>query len=300
MKLGFVLNGAVVAVLLFGAVAPPAAADEVLGKLGGVELSGDQVKQMLDGMNPEVKARLAASKVNLGRFISLELVQEKLASEARAKGWDKRPEVVEAAERAKEQVIISYYLNSFLQPGNDYPSDDQVNAFYEANKKRFLTPGQYHVAQIYLSLSRGAGPAVVEEMKKKAEDIVEQARDGADFAALAKKNSDHRESASHGGDAGWVAENRLLPEARAALKKLAVDEISDPIKTVQGWHILKLLGTRPPKVRPLDQMRAAIVAELRVRKTQANEVKYRRDLVTKTPPVINEAELTKLWNSIKP
>src|SRR5512146_1815694 len=102
--------------MLSGIAHPASAADDVLGKLGAVQLKTDDVKTLLDGMNAAARARLAASRDNLDRLVRQELVRRELAEEARAKGWDKRPEVLQAMERARQQILISFYLNSLAQP----------------------------------------------------------------------------------------------------------------------------------------------------------------------------------------
>lgn len=190
MKIEFSFKEAVVGLMLLGSIEALAIGDDVLGRLGTVEPSAGEVKQMLTGMNARTRMLLVASQECLGRFINGELIREEMAFEARAKGWDKRPEVREALERARDEVIISYYLSSFLQPDGSYPSEDEVNTFYQANRTRFLAPRQFHLAQIYLSAPTGADSAAADEKRKGAEDIAAQARAGADFGELARNSSE--------------------------------------------------------------------------------------------------------------
>jgi len=79
-----------------------------------------------------------------------------------------------------------------------------------------------------------------EDAEKRAQSVLEEIRKGADFAETAKKHSEDTETASQGGDLGFIAKGMMVPEFEDAAYKLSVDQVSDPIKTVYGYHILKV------------------------------------------------------------
>jgi len=290
----------ILALMLQGGFWGKAMADDVVGKIGGVELKTSKAKQILEEQNPQARTQLAASPANLDRFVRSILVREALAAEARAKGWDRRPEVLRAIERAAEEVLISAYVGSLAQPPADYPRDQDIKAFYDANQGRFFAPRQVHFAHIYLSTPPGADPNKVEEIRKKAEVLSERVRVGSDFAALAKQNSEDRTSADQGGDMGWHAEIRLAPYIRETLNTLSKNQVSDPVGGPQiGWHVLKLLDVRPAALQSLAAVRDAVTAELRARKLRENGDKYVEELVRRTPPLVDEIELTRLRESVR-
>jgi len=83
-----------------------------------------------------------------------------------------------------------------------------------------------------------------------ANKILEQLKNGANFAELAAKNSTDTGSAPKGGDLGWFGKGKMLPEFESAAFGLAVGEISQPVQTTYGWHIIQVLGH---EVRPLTE-----------------------------------------------
>lgn len=279
------------------ALTAPATAQSI-ARFGPVEMSAGELQRLLAAQPADVRAQLASSPESLDRLVRTELVRKAVLAEARAKGWDKRPEVVERVERAREQAIVSSYVNELARPPADYPPEAEIAAFYEANKQRFLRPRELRVAQIYLR--RPADPALAEVVAKRAASLAEQARSaGADFAALAKQSSEHAESAAKGGELGWLSEAALVPEVRAAVASLAPGSVTSPIATPDGWHIVRVLEVKDAAPATLAEARPAIVSALRLRRAQELEAKYLDDLLAKNPPTVDQAELGKLRQALR-
>jgi len=95
------------------------------------------------------------------------------------------------------------------------------------------------------------------EAKKRLEAIAGRIADGDDFAILAKANSDDSGSAIQGGDLGWVVPGLLVPPFEKAMSELAVDEISQPVQTQFGWHLIQVLGRRSKDNRENQQKNQA-------------------------------------------
>ncbi len=276
------------------------AQDVVIGKLGATEVKMSDLKKILESQPPESKNALLASLPELERLVRNELIRSNLLIEAKSKGFDKRPEIVQQIERAKDQALLEAYANSIARPGSDYPSDADVKAFYDANPASFQVPTQYRVAQIYLAIPEGADKAKADSIAKLAQDLSTQAqKTTTDFAALAKEHSAHKESALKGGEMGWLPESQLIPDIKAALSQLTLGKTSAPIKANQGYHIMKLLEKKEPSVRPLADVKSSIVSALRYRKAQENERKYLEELSGKSPVAVNQIELTKAQSSLR-
>jgi peptidylprolyl isomerase len=219
--------------------------------------------------------------------VRTELFRRALLAEALAKGWDKRPEAIERMQRAREQALVSSYVDSLARPAADYPSAKELQEAYEANRGQLTVPRQYHVAQIYTT------------SREKAEDLAKKARaPGADFAALARSGSEHAESAARGGDMGWIAETQSLPEVAKALAAMKPGEVSAPIASGSSWHIVKLLEAREATLRPFDEVRGELAAALRLRRAQENEQRYYDELLKKSPIAVNEVVLVRLKDEL--
>jgi hypothetical protein len=270
-------------------------AGEVVVKMGGIELTLADARKLLEKQTPEVRAQLVASPAAMEKAIRAEIMRRAVLAEAASKHWEQRPEVADLLERAREQVIVGSYVSSLTRPAADYPSEQEIKAAYEANKAALAAPVQYHVAQIYLVLPEGADKATTAAIERKAAELAKTAHEkGADFAALARKSSEHRETAANGGDMGWLSEDRIAPEMRSVIAALAPGEVSGPIKLSQGWHILKLLERKDAAPRSLDEVRDTLVQALRRKKAQENEAQYLQELASKTPLAVNGIALGKL------
>ncbi len=267
----------------------------VLAKMGDVELRVDELKAILDAAGPDAKNQLAQQPAEVNRIVRTELLRKALAAEARGKAWDKRPEVLAQMDRAREQVLVSSYMNSVSRPPESYPSEADIRAAYDQSQNTFVVPKQYRLQQIFVLAPPETDKAAYAKAQAKVNDLSEKARKrGADFAALAKASSEHAESAAKGGDMGWVAEGSLIPELRDPVSTLKKGDVSAPVKTAQGWHILRLEDAREKGVRPLPEVRDQIASALRLRRAQETEAAYITFMTNKTPVNINEQELGKV------
>ena len=279
---------------------PLALAQDIVGKMGAVELTAAELKPILDAQPPEAKRQLAADPKQLDRLVESELVRKAVLAEAKQKGWDKRPELQLMIDRAREQVIVGSYVSNVAKPADGYPTEDEIKQFYEANKAQLQAPGQYQIAQIFLPAPAGTDKAKADEAEKKIKELgAKLAKTPADFAKLAKENSAHKESADKGGEIGWVGEDQMVAEIRTVAVKLNKGDVSPPIKSAAGWHLIRLLDKKPPSLRPLAEVRPNLVSAMRQRKVQEGERVYLEALRTKARPTINQIELNKIVESLK-
>lgn len=268
------------------------AADPVVARMGSVVLRVSDLRLLLDAQAPEVRRQVTATPDVLDRLTRTELFRRVLLDEARASGWDKRPEVVAQMARAREQLLVNTYIGKLTQAPGDYPAEAEVEALYKARAAELTVPPRKRLAQIFLAVDgSGNGP----EIGRKAESLSRRAREkNADFAALARANSQHQESAGQGGDLGWLAETDMIPELRGVIAGLAPGQVSDPIRSANGWHVVKVVEDRPVTVRPLASVREALVASLRRTRARENEQRYLDRLAEKSPPSISHASLEQL------
>src|SRR4051812_2840945 len=195
-----------------------AAADDLVGKMGDVELRSSELMLILDAQAPDARRQLATDPPALERLVRSELMRKAVLHEAKQKGWDKRQELQPMIERARDQVIVSSFVSNVAKPGDGYPSEEEIKQFYESNKAQLVAPAQFQLAQIFLPAAESADKAKAEEAKKKIGELsAKLGKSGADFAKLAKENSAHKESAEKGGELGWVSEEQMVPEIRRAV-----------------------------------------------------------------------------------
>ena len=138
---------------------------------------------------------------------------------------------------------------------------DKHHAAYAANLDRFRTPERVRVRHILLK-TQDKPAAEAPNIEKRAQDLLKQARSGADFAQLASKNSEDPGSAAKGGDLDWITRGQTVPEFEQAAFSLKPGQISDLVKTVYGFHILKIEAKEDARLRPLAEVKEQLRKEL--------------------------------------
>ncbi len=143
-------------------------------------------------------------------------------------------------------------------------SDAELQAAYEARRDEFQQDEEVRASHILFKVE-GDDEAAWEDARKKAEGIAEQARSGADFAELARKNSQDG-SASSGGDLGFFGRGRMVKPFEDAAFSLPKNDVSAPVRSQFGWHVIKVTDRREAGVKPLEQVRAVLESELKQQK----------------------------------
>jgi peptidyl-prolyl cis-trans isomerase D len=140
-----------------------------------------------------------------------------------------------------------------------------VERAYNNNLEQYTTPEQVRASHILLK-TEGKDDAAV---KARAEDILKQARGGANFADLAKKVSEDEASAKNGGDLDYFGRGRMVPEFDTAAFAMQPGQISDLVKTQYGYHIIQLVDKKAGTTRTLADLRPQITDQLAYERAQA-------------------------------
>lgn len=268
---------------------------EVIARVGSSDLTAEEVRATIASLDPRQQAALARDPALLSQTVRALLANRLVLREALAKKWDQQPKTVAQIERARENLIVETYLQSMTSPPESFPSEAEIKSVYEANPSAFLVPRRFRLAQIFIAQAKESDKAAEDEAQKKVNDLLKKLKQpGADFAAVAKSESDESESAGRGGEIGWVAESDLRPEIRGQIVALPKSAIAEPVRLDDGWHILKLLDTEASHTRPLAEVREALAARIRAERAEANRRAYLAELLKQSPPVINEIALSKL------
>jgi peptidyl-prolyl cis-trans isomerase D len=125
-----------------------------------------------------------------------------------------------------------------------------IERAYNDNIAQYTSPEQVRASHILLK-TEGKDDAAV---KAKAEDVLKQAKSGADFAALAKKYSEDEGSAKNGGDLDYFGKGKMVPEFDQVVFTMMPGQTSDLVKTQFGYHIIKLVDKKPAKVSTLAEV----------------------------------------------
>lgn len=287
-------RAAAVLLLIAGAAHAADTPDPVVAQRGAVTLTAKDVQQILAAADPEARAQMQRDPRLLMQRVRDRMLQLVLVDQAHTEKLDQRPDVAYRAEVARDGAIAESYVASKVSLPPDYPSQKEVEAAYAANKSKLMLARQYHLAQIVVAVPPNSPDATVAEAKKHAADLRRQVVDGhKDFAALARQSSDDKNSAEKGGDLGWMQENILLPDLRHALTGLATNAVTEPVRTPDGWHVLKVLGVKAPGVATLAEAHDTLVRAMRQERTLQLQRQFVMDMMQQEPIRIDQVELWK-------
>lgn len=165
--------------------------------------------------------------------------------------------------QTEERVVIEYLeLEASTMDLGEPPDDELLRGRFEAQKGRFLAPEQRLVSHVLIEVSPQADEATIETARQEAADIARRARDGEDFAELARALSDDAGSAPAGGDLGWVEPGIMVEAFENAMYELTLENpISDPVQTGFGWHVIQLREIQESEGMDFEQARPVLLEE---------------------------------------
>jgi len=167
------------------------------------------------------------------------------------------------------QRRVKYLIADLAQVRSSMTFDDgELEAYYEQNKESYRTGESVRASHILIPVAPDADPQAVETARARAAALVDELRGGADFATLARQASADPGSAARGGDVGFFSRGEMVPEFEEAAFGLAINAISDPIRTQYGFHILKVTEKRDAGYKPFEEVRADVMNKLTERKVK--------------------------------
>lgn len=194
----------------------------------------------------------------------------------------------ETPEQLKAEYVV---LNASVIANQVMVSDADVKSYYDQNAKRYTTEEQRRASHILITVPKDAPAKDRSAAKSKAESLLAQLhKNPADFARLAKENSQDPGSAERGGDLDFFGSGMMVKPFEDAAYKLKKGEISDVVESEFGYHIIQLTDVKPGGVRSLDQVRDEIAAEI---KKQMAAKKYTEMAETFSNTVYEQADSLK-------
>jgi peptidyl-prolyl cis-trans isomerase D len=161
-----------------------------------------------------------------------------------------------------ERVALEYVEldGSKIEAGTSV-DDAVLKERYEKDKAKFVTPEQRLVSHILVKVGGKGGPDDQKAALAKAEAIASEAKSGKDFAELAKADSDDLGSKNQGGDLGWIEKGVTDEAFESALFAMKKGDISDPVLTSEGYHIIDLRDIRPGTTRTFEEVKGELAKE---------------------------------------
>lgn len=171
------------------------------------------------------------------------------------------------SETIKKMLQQQHWLESQIAGKTDV-TDEEAKKFYEANKTEFQQPDTVKASHILFLVNKDDSQDVVNQKLEAAKAAEARAKKGEDFNKLAKELSEEPGAKESGGDLGFFPKDRMVPEFAEAAFNQKVGDISDPVRTQYGWHVIKVIDKKPAGTLPYDDVKAQLMTYLKTKKQE--------------------------------
>lgn len=253
---------------------PDVPKDTVILKVGEEKITAGEFAEFIETLPEQVRgqARGSARKQLAENMIKVKLI----AQEARRQKADQEKLFKLQAGYQLDNLLAVYYLNNYLKTAK--VSDEELKKYYEEHKKDYESMRARHVLVRFkgsrVPLKPDQKDLTEQEALEKANAVRKRIQGGADFAQVAKEESDDAGSGSNGGSLGEFRQGTMVGPFDEAAGKLPLGEISEPVMTPFGYHIIQVQardiktfeevkGEIDKKLRP--QITEKLIAELRAK-----------------------------------
>ena len=225
------------------------------------QLNLDYFTTLFANMNQQERDRVLADPAVFKQVVESEANNRASVSAALASNLERDENVEFLMRRGAEGILLEAYLAQSIRARLPigFPDETRIREYYDSNPQQFQTPEQIHVWQIFLAKAEDGDAGQLAALRKKAEALASDLRRGrADFANIALAQSEHSESRMLAGYMGLLKTEELLSVIKAPLLKLKPGEISPPLESETGLHIVKRGAIVPAATLELEQARPRI------------------------------------------
>lgn len=239
--------------------------DYTIIKIGSEELKNSEVLESWKNLFPGGSAPdFNSFDENIRQNVLRGLVSERLIyNEAVKSGFDKDAEVKKRIAVLEKQVVMQSFMEN---KAKSLISDEELKAAYA--EKVAAAKGQEEVKARHILVSS----------EDEAKKISEQIKKGGEFEKIAKEKSSDKGSGANGGELGWFTKEKMVPEFAEAAFKLKKGDVSEPVKSEFGWHVIKVEDRRQLQIASFDDMKEILKGEMANKSVQ----KYVESLLKKS------------------
>jgi peptidyl-prolyl cis-trans isomerase C len=214
----------------------------------------------------EMRGEFVASPKRVGDLLLQMLLRKTLASQARTEKLDQPP--INAARIANEvdRVLAQIRIAALEDAASDAFEAKRASyvararEIYATDQNRYRAPEEISASHILFDLKKHSA----DDAQRLAQEARAKIASGADFSTLAKQISEDPSAEQNSGRLGWFTRERMDPAfSKAAFALKAVGDVSEPVQSAFGWHIIRLDDRRAARVRPFDDVRDTIIAGLK-------------------------------------
>lgn len=251
---------AVVMSLLACGTLHAASAEQVLLESNQVKITSLDFEAEVERIPAEHREEFLSSKARIRKLLENMLVYKTLAEQARKAGIGDEPLMKKRLELAADKLLSQEQANRSVDSLKLPNFEPRARELYKINAEQYTLPEKVHASHILVDNKKRTD----EEALKRIQEARAKALEGMPFDALAQEYSDDPSAKENKGDLGFFEAGKMVkPFSDAAFAMRAPGEISEPVKTEFGYHIIRLHEKQASKLQPFDEVKAEIVKELR-------------------------------------
>lgn len=225
---------------------------QVLAVVENREITQDDLEMVIRSLDPRQAAQFQTEE-GKERLLQELVHQEMILLDAMDQKIEDNLDYQRSFKKMKDNFLKQYAMNAMFQKAQ--VTDAEVEAFYQDNPSQFQSPSQTQASHILVS------------EEEQAMNIKKALNEGASFEEQAKEHSSCP-SSEKGGDLGYYPNGRMVPEFEKAADELSLGEISEPVKTQFGYHIIKVMDRKASETQTLDDVRQQLEQHLVSQKQQ--------------------------------
>jgi len=242
--------------------------DPVLIENGPIKLYRSEYEAELQKLAPEVRPGFANSQRRIAELLSRMIVQKTLAAQAEAAHLAEQPQFAARVKLEQERLLAQLRIAEVEErAGREFDANREqfvarARELYLSDRAKYETPEQVSASHILFDLRKHSR----EEGQRLAAAARARVQGGADFNAVAKEVSEDPSAGMNAGRLGWFSRSDMDPAfANAAFALRNPGDVSEPVLSSFGWHIVKLEERRPAHQRTFEEVRDVILADVRKR-----------------------------------
>lgn len=245
---------------------------KVLATVGGREVTEQDFNLLLNSLNPQ-QAMQFNSEEGKKQLIQELVSQELFYLDAVKRGLDKDETYIQESKRMQDNILKQFAIHSLLK--DIKVTEGELLDYYNEHKDMFKEPKSVKASHILV------------EDEAKAEEIAKEISDGLAFEEAATKYSNCPSNAQ-GGDLGYFTKGRMVPEFEAAAFDMKAGEVSAPVKTQFGYHIIKVVDKKEESVKAFDEVKNQLSQQLIAMKQQETYLNRVDELKKEYEVIVNE------------
>jgi parvulin-like peptidyl-prolyl isomerase len=232
----------------------------------------DGYRQILDELITEKLVNKAAAGITVPQAdVDAQIAKIKAQFPSEEDFSKQLTQVGQTPEQLSETIRKMLQQQRWLEgqlAGKAEVTEEEAKKFYEENKTEFSQPETVKASHILFRVNKEDSEEVVNQKLKAAQGAEARAKKGEDFSALAKELSEEPGAKESGGDLGFFPKDRMVPEFAEVAFSEKVGEVSNPVRTQFGWHVIKVTDKKAAGTLPYDEVKSQLMTYLKAKKQE--------------------------------